>query len=88
MLSKKIPTISGDIECYELRKCYSGNIFLRIVFKLNRETYSGGMAFIEGVKKPKYSSGNKAEHYRFPVGAVKLKEINKDPKEIQCSKAY
>ena len=53
---------------------------------MNREPYVGGVIFIQRTEKPKYCGSGKTERYRFPVGAVELKEVNEDTKKIQCLK--
>lgn len=44
------------------------------------------MIFIQRTEKPKDGGGSKTKRNRFPVGAVELKQINKDTKDAQCSK--
>lgn len=57
-----------------------------IILEMQWKPYVGSMIFIQGTEKPKDCSGGKAECNRFPIGAVKLKKVNEDTEEIQCSK--
>ncbi len=57
-----------------------------IILEMKRKPDVRSVSLIQRTEKPKDRSRGKTKRYRFPIGAVELKKVNEDTKEIQCSK--